>query len=64
VYVKQVIEQVTSKSVWVLWDVIHTALEAGETPDETWGNIGEWIKYTHVKDGFFVGDRIQLLSFW
>ena len=61
--VKQVMDKVGSKAVCVLWDIIHTALEVGETPSETWGNIGKWIEYTHVKDGYFVGDKIQVCLF-
>ncbi len=34
----------------VLWDIHHPYRFYGESPEETFANIGERIKYTHVKD--------------
>ena len=36
--------------VAVLWDVHHPYRLGGETPDETWAQIGSLVKYTHWKD--------------
>ena len=33
-----------------LWDVHHTCLIAGESPDKTVGNLGKHIKHLHIKD--------------
>ena len=34
----------------VLWDIHHPYRFCGESPEETYGNIGSWVRYTHVKD--------------
>jgi fatty-acyl-CoA synthase len=56
-------EKVSSDSVFVLWDIIHTVFEGGESPSETWSNIGKWIRNTHVKDGRLEGDKIKICLF-
>lgn len=38
------------KSGGVLWDLHHPYRYYGESPEQTYGNIGEWVKYIHVKD--------------
>jgi len=34
----------------VLWDLHHPYRFFGESPAKTWENIGEWVRYLHVKD--------------
>lgn len=60
VNVKSLMEELSSKHVSVLWDVLHTVLEGGEDPDETWQNVGKWVRHTHLKDAIRVNDRIQI----
>jgi len=59
-HVRSVMEELSSEAVCVLWDVLHTVLEADEDPVETWTNIGKWVQYTHLKDAYRVGDKIQM----
>lgn len=47
---KKVLEQVDPEAVGVLWDVHHPYRVIGEQPEDTWGALGPWIEYTHVKD--------------
>ena len=34
----------------VLWDLHHPYRYCGETPAQTYENIGQWVRYIHVKD--------------
>lgn len=47
---KKVIDEIGSRKVAALWDMHHPYRFAKETPEETVANLGETIKYTHVKD--------------
>lgn len=37
-------------SLAVLWDIHHPYRYGAETPEETWANIGKWVRHTHFKD--------------
>ena len=37
-------------SLGALWDIHHTVLRAGESPDDTVKNLGAYIRHTHIKD--------------
>jgi len=43
----------------VLWDVHHTVRFGNESPEETAGKLGEYIKHVHVKDSVSAGDKIE-----
>lgn len=43
-------EGAASATAGVLWDIHHPYRFKGETPAQTFANIGKWIAYTHVKD--------------
>ncbi len=45
------LDAVGSDAVAALWDVHHPYRYFGETPEQTVKNLGERIKYVHVKDG-------------
>lgn len=47
---KQFMEQCPNANCGVLWDIHHPYRFFGETPEQTFANIGQWVKYTHVKD--------------
>lgn len=47
---KQLIEDVNSPAVQVLWDLHHPFRFFGEAPEETYGNLGLYIRHVHVKD--------------
>jgi len=48
--VQAVMQQVDPEAVAVLWDVHHPYRMLGETPEDSWKAIGQWVEYTHVKD--------------
>lgn len=39
-----------NKGAGVLWDIHHPFRYFAETPQKTYGNIGEYVRYLHVKD--------------
>ncbi len=47
---KKLLDAVGSRKVAALWDIHHPYRNFGETPKETVENLGEYIKYVHVKD--------------
>lgn len=47
---KALLDKVGSRKVAALWDMHHPYRFKGETPAETVENLGDYIKYTHVKD--------------
>lgn len=50
--VKQVLENIDSPYLQVLWDVHHPYRTVGEEPELTWNTLGESIRYTHWKDSY------------
>ena len=47
---RRVMEKVDSQTIGVLWDTHHPYRMLGETPEESWRELGAWIEYTHFKD--------------
>lgn len=47
---KDFMDMTTSENKGVLWDIHHPYRYFGETPTQTYQNIGQYIKYVHVKD--------------
>ncbi len=56
---KKLLDAVDDNSVAALWDTHHPYRFFGETPEETVGNIGEYIKYTHFKDSVISDGCVQ-----
>ena len=55
-----IIEKVGSERLGVLWDVHHPYRFFGEQPSESYRNIGENLKYVHIKDSALAGEgKIQ-----
>jgi len=48
--VRALLEKAQHPTVGVVWDVHHPWRVAGETPQQTWQNIGRWVWYVHLKD--------------
>ncbi len=46
----RLIESVQMPSVGVLWDIHHPYRYFGETPQQTYDILWQWIRYVHVKD--------------
>lgn len=47
---KKFMQESGEKNVGVLWDIHHPYRYNRETIEESIGNIGKYIKYTHIKD--------------
>lgn len=47
---KDVLSQADSKNVGLLWDAYHTFADGHEDPEFTVGQLGKWIRHTHLKD--------------
>ncbi|MDE5861909.1 MAG: AMP-binding protein, partial [Ruminococcus sp.] len=52
----QVMDRVKSRKVAVLWDMHHPYRFAGESPETTVSNLGEYIKFVQVKDSIMTPD--------
>ena len=55
---KKVIDAIGSRKVAALWDMHHPYRFMNEAPEVTVKNLGELIKYTHVKDSVMEGDKV------
>lgn len=49
---------VKAENCGVLWDIHHPYRFFEESPEETYGNIRQWVKYVHVKDS--IGDAANV----
>jgi len=47
---KDVLSQVDSENVGLLWDAYHTFADGHEDPELTVRELGKWIRHTHLKD--------------
>ena len=47
---KDVLSQVDSDNVGLLWDAYHTFADGHEDPEVTVRELGKWIRHTHLKD--------------
>ncbi len=54
---KALVDNVDSERLLVLWDVHHPFRMFGETPAQTWGNIGDKVRYTHFKDSILTDGK-------
>lgn len=52
------IEKIDSKNKGILWDIHHPFRYFGESPTTTYRNIGEHVKYIHVKDSIMLGETL------
>ena len=48
--VKQAVEVADSPAIGVIWDVLHP-LRHKETVEQTWEQIGPYVRHVHIKDG-------------
>lgn len=55
---KKLLDNVGSKAVGALWDMHHPYRYMGETGQQTVENLGEYIKFIHVKDSEIVDGKL------
>jgi fatty-acyl-CoA synthase len=53
------LDQVDHPAVGVLWDIHHPFRFFGESPAQTWEQIGFAVRYVHVKDSVLVDGRLR-----
>jgi fatty-acyl-CoA synthase len=56
---RKLLDEVNSPSVAALWDMHHPYRYANESPSETIANLGDYIRYTHVKDSVMNDGKVQ-----
>lgn len=47
---KELLDKIASPFAAALWDINHPVRYGSETPAETYGNIGTYVRHVHVKD--------------
>ncbi|MDE6678532.1 MAG: AMP-binding protein [Ruminococcus sp.] len=52
----RLLDRIESRKVSALWDMHHPYRFAGESPETTVSNLGEYIKFVQVKDSFITSD--------
>lgn len=55
----RLLNAVNSRKVAALWDMHHPYRYAGESPETTVANLGEYIKYVQVKDSVMNGTAVE-----
>lgn len=55
---RNVLDAIDSQYVQALWDVHHPYRFMDETPEQTVDNLGEYIKYIHVKDSMMDDGKV------
>lgn len=56
---KKVLDAIGSEYVQALWDVHHPYRQMGESPKTTVENLGDYIKYIHVKDSVMEDGKVS-----
>ena len=56
---KELLDAIDDNSVAALWDTHHPYRYFDESPIDTVKNIGEYIKYTHIKDSVVVDGEVK-----
>lgn len=60
---KEVLSRADSPHAALLWDAHHTFASSQEEPEYTVGELGKWIRHTHLKDSVVEGkDRKYVLT--
>ena len=55
----KIIESVNNPHVAVLWDIHHPYRFMNEAPEDTYKNIGKYLKYVHIKDSVIENGNVQ-----
>jgi fatty-acyl-CoA synthase len=56
---KELILEINSPAVQVLWDMHHPYRYFGESPAKTYQNLGQYIKHVHIKDSVMEEKKLQ-----
>ena len=55
---RALLDSVNSHKIAALWDMHHPYRFAGESPEQTIANLGELIKYVHIKDSVMENGKV------
>ena len=55
----ELMESVGNPALGVLWDVHHPYRFFGESPEQSVDNIGQWIRYIHLKDSIIPDSSVE-----
>ena len=57
------LDAATAPNIGAIWDINHPYRYFGETPEQSWANLGRWVRYVHVKDSSVGpdGERVHAL---
>ena len=55
---RALLDSVNSHKIATLWDMHHPYRFAGESPEQTVANLGELIKYVHIKDSVMENGKV------
>ncbi len=55
---RALLDSVNSHKIAALWDMHHPYRFAGESPEQTVANLGELIKYVHIKDSVMENGKV------
>ena len=55
---RALLDSVNSHKIAALWDMHHPYRFAGESPEQTVANLGELIKYVHIKDNVMENGKV------
>src|SRR5881275_968338 len=59
----EIVQRADSPAVALLWDAHHTFVSGKEAPEDTVGQLGRYIRHTHLKDSVAAGnDRRYVLT--
>ena len=56
---RALLSKIDSPFLAALWDINHPVRYYGETPAETWENIGKFVRHVHIKDSIMVEGKMQ-----
>lgn len=58
-YLKRVFEEGNFKNIGVLWDIHHPFVYYKESPEYTYSNLKDYIKYMHIKDSVIENGKVK-----
>lgn len=58
-FLKRIFEDGNFKNIGVLWDIHHPYVYYKESPEYTYSNLKEHIKYMHIKDSVIKNGRVE-----
>lgn len=58
-FLKRIFEEGNFKNIGILWDIHHPYVYYKESPEYTYSNIKDYIKYMHIKDSVIKNGKVE-----